>query len=331
MHAIRRRTAELLEVGRADDRSSRFVDIFLIGLILVNVVAIILGSVPSFKARYHESLDDLELFSVIVFTIEYVARIWSSVELANGRWSRPVMGRLRFMLTPMAVIDLLAILPFYLAFLVSIDLRFLRVFRLLRIFKLTRYSAAMGVLLSVLRKESGSLGAAFFVLAVLMVLASSGIYLIEQDIQPDAFGSIPDAMWWAMATLTTVGYGDVTPMTPMGKLFGGVVTVIGMGMVALPAGILAAGFATELGRRKQEFNTVVGRVLEDGVMTTKERTELAELRTNLGLSEQDADLLLNVAKREVAQTPELCPHCSGPLREDPPAPIHPKFKTRALL
>lgn len=138
-------------------------------------------------------------------------------------------------------------------------------------------------------------------------------------------------MWWSMPTLTTVGYGDVTPVTPLGNLFGGVVTVIGMGMVALPAGILAAGFATELTRRQQAFNTVVGQILEDGVMTTEEQTELGELRLNLGLSEQDADQLLKAAKRELAQKPEFSPHRSRSMHGNPSEPIHPRFKTRALL
>ena len=138
-------------------------------------------------------------------------------------------------------------------FFMSIDLRFLRVIRLLRIFKLTRYSGAMNLVLSVFKEEASAFFAAFFVLLMLLILASSGIYLLEHEVQPDNFGTIPDAMWWAMATLTTVGYGDVVPITPIGKLFGGFITIIGMGMVALPAGILASGFADQVHRRRTEY------------------------------------------------------------------------------
>jgi len=312
MHFTRRRTAELLQSGKQGDRLSRALDVFLIALIFTNVLAIILGSVGDIYHNYQQELMLLEVASISAFTIEYFLRIWSCVELED-EYQAPFWGRIRYMFTPMALIDLIAIVPFYLVFFVAMDLRFLRVFRLLRIFKLSRYSGAMGILLSVLTEERQSFLAAFFVLLLLLVLASSGIYLIEQDIQPDAFGSIPAAMWWAMSTLTTVGYGDVTPITAAGKLFGGFITVIGVGMVALPAGILASGFAEQINRRKEEFGELVDHVIEDGVVTLEEEVELEDLRKSLGLSTEEADMLLRAARRELQHNFVNCPHCQQSL------------------
>ena len=229
--------------------------------------------------------------------------------------TRPVRGRIRYMFTLSALIDLIAILPFYLAFFVSVDLRFLRVIRLLRVFKLTRYSAAMQVLLDVLQDEFNTFMAAFFLLAVLLVLASSGIYLIEHDVQPEAFGSIPLAMWWSLVTLTTVGYGDVTPVTTLGKFFGGCITIIGVGMVALPAGILASGFGEHLQRRRETYKELLDDVLEDGIVTEEEESELEALREELELSREDAEQLFSIMVRESEGIITSCPHCGKSLKE----------------
>ena len=151
------------------------------------------------------------------------------------------MGRLRYMITPMAVINLFAILPFYLAFFVDADLRILHVLRLLRIFKLTRYASSISLLSQVLKEESRSIGVALFLLLLLRVIAASFTFLAEQGAQPEAFGSIPGAIWWAVITMTTVGYGDVVPVTALGKVFGAVLGVIGVGMVALPGRLARRG------------------------------------------------------------------------------------------
>lgn len=313
MKNLRVRTAEILEVQRNNDTTSKLVDLFLIILISLNVVAIILESVPRWEALYSEQFYLFEKLSIIIFTVEYLLRIWSSVELDVHSHPNPLISRLKYMTSLSAIIDLLAILPFYLAFVMPIDLRFLRVIRLLRIFKLTRYSGAISILLSVLREESHSLAAAFFVLFVVLILASSGIYLIEHKVQPEAFGSIPDAMWWAMATLTTVGYGDVTPITPWGKFFGSLITLVGMGMVALPAGILASGFSDQLHRRRTEYAERLSTFLHDGIITREEEQELQSLRYRLGLSEEDTLDLLKSVTRAVAKRYDTCPHCHQPL------------------
>lgn len=312
----RKRIAEVLEVGDKHDPLSRWTDIALISLISCNVIAIILESVGELNTQYRFFFYSLEVFSVVIFTIEYFLRIYCSPDVVDEFGIRKFRTRWHYLISPMAIIDFIAIFPFYLATFFALDLRFLRVVRLLRMFKLTRYSGAMGVLFTVFRDESSTFFAAFFILFVVLVLSSSGIYLIEHAIQPEAFGSIPASMWWAMATLTTVGYGDVTPITPMGKFFGGVITLVGMGMVALPAGILASGFSNQMHRAQKQYNQALDAVLEDGAITKDEEDELEELRKDLGLSRMEArELYISAIGKEFHRV-HVCPHCGGDLHED---------------
>lgn len=307
---MRKRIFNILEGSVAGGLAGRVVSIMLITLILTSVSASILASVQSFYTGYQVWFGRLEIFTVTVFSIEYLLRLWSCVESQDTRYyHHPFKGRLRFALTPMLLIDLLAILPFYLGLWISVDLMFLRVFRLFRMFKLTRYSPAMGLMLTVLRKEARAFGAAFFIMLVILVFASSGIYLVEQDAQPEQFGSIPAAMWWAVATLTTVGYGDVTPITIWGKVFGACITIVGVGMVALPAGILASAFSDELRQRREAYAALVEEALQNGEIDTAEQRELEETRLNLGINSSDAETIEKLAEQGVA----TCPHCGKPL------------------
>ncbi|MCB1686127.1 MAG: ion transporter, partial [Pseudomonadales bacterium] len=279
---LRLRVAACLDARRTGDRLSQAVDLFLIALISLNVVAIVAESVPSLSRANRSAFDVFERFSVAVFTVEYLLRIWSAPDSQDTRFSDTTMGRLRFALTPAAIVDLLAIAPYYLSMFFGMDLRFLRVIRLLRVFKLTRYSATVQMILSVFRAEASAFIASFALMLVLLVLASSGIYLIEHQVQPDKFGSIPAAMWWAMATLTTVGYGDTIPITALGKFFGGCITLIGVGMVALPAGILASSFSEQLRRQRETYSSHIASALSDGVVDAEEAKALEDLRQRLG-------------------------------------------------
>ena len=208
----------------------------------------------------------------------YALRIWSCTEDPQSTHRGPVADRLRYALSPMAIIDFLAIAPFYVSMLFAIDLRFLRVFRLLRLLKLTRYSPAIEMLGRVLYNERRALFSALLIMLVLLVFASSLMHLIEHEAQPDAFGSIPAAMWWAVVTLTTVGYGDAAPVTPLGQLLGGFVTILGVGTFALPAGILASGFAQEVKRREFIVSwDVVAKVPLFGSLTAAQIAEIAKL------------------------------------------------------
>ena len=248
---LRKRIYDVIESPDPEDWKGKWFDNFMIVLIVTNVVAVVLETVESLSVAYKTFFDVFELFSVAVFSIEYVLRIWTAVESEDNRFRPPVAGRVRYSMTWLALIDAIAILPFYLAAFLSVDLRFMRVFRLLRLLKLTRYSAALQTLGAAVHGQRRVLGAALMIIVTLLVFASSIIYLLENEAQPEAFASIPEAMWWGLATLTTVGYGDVTPISAAGKVFGAFIMVLGMGMFALPAGILVTAFANE--HRKREF------------------------------------------------------------------------------
>ncbi len=311
--SLRRRVHQVLELAEPGDDLSRAVDFLLIILILLNVLAVLFASVESVRSRYQAAFLTFELLSVVVFTAEYLARVWTAVEHRGLRDRAPLWARARFMISPMAVVDLLAVLPFYLATLGlfgGLDMRFLRSLRLVRLFKLTRYSQAMTLLLDVLRENARNFAAALGVLLIVMVLAASGIYLFERDAQPEDFGSIPAAMWWAFATLTTVGYGDVTPITNAGKVFGAMMTVVSIGIVALPAGILASSFSERLRMASQHYRERADQAWADGVVTEDEQEDLEQTRVELGLGE---DIAAQILAEEERRTRELsagrCPNC----------------------
>lgn len=243
---LRKKIHLIVEANKGTDRLSRFFDIFMVCLIFLNVAAVVLETVDAIAAVYGDFFKLFEIFSVLVFTVEYLMRIWSCVD--DGHQRTPIIGRIRFMLHPMLIIDLIAILPFFLFMFISVDLRSLRILRVLRILKLTRYSGAAGTLMRVFSNEKGPLFTACTIMFTLLIFLSSIMYLIENGAQPEKFGNIPSAMWWGMATLTTVGYGDVYPVTPLGQVVGAFVTLIGLGMFALPAAILANGFSKETER-----------------------------------------------------------------------------------
>lgn len=248
--SLKRRVFRMLEAASPDDRLGLLCDWVMIALILANVAAAVAETVAVLSARYGGAFRAFEIFSVAVFTIEYAARLWVCTEHISLKDYGPIKARLRFAVGPFAVIDLIAILPFYLAlFLPAADLRVLRVFRLLRLFKLARYSPALATLWRVLVDERRALAAALIIMLGLLTLSATAMYYAERAAQPAVFGSIPSAMWWALATLTTVGYGDVVPVTTLGRAIGGLVMIFGLGMFALPIGIIASGFASEIRRR----------------------------------------------------------------------------------
>lgn len=322
------RLYHILEPAQKGDKSSRVFDLLLIALILLNALAAMMATVEPFHQRWAVPLYRFEVFSVVVFTVEYLCRVTSCVHAPQTRvfrqapYMKPWQQRIRYLFTPMALIDLLAILPFYLSMLFVIDLRILRLLRLTRLIKLGRYSRSVNLLLTVIRKEARVLFAAVSVLIIVMVLSATGMYYIEQHAQPTAFGSIPAALWWAINTLTTVGYGDVTPVTPLGKLFSGVITILGVGIFALPAGILAARLS-ELSRvRRDTFRKHVLEVMEDGSLTPHELGRLNQLREALDLDDEQANLLIDLAvenTRQLAgsQGMNFCPHCGNSLVSHP--------------
>ncbi len=246
---LRRCIHHIIEVGRGDDHASRRFDTFIVLLILLNIVAFIAETVPSLHATYGVWFHWFEVISVAIFTLEYLARIWTSVEIPFLSRLPTWKARLMFMRRPYQIIDLLAVLPFYLGQFFTIDLRVLRVLRLLRFFKLARYSPAMHTLVRVLANEKHTLLGAGLLLLAALLISATGMYYIEAEAQPDKFGTVPDAAYWAMTTLTTVGYGDVAPITPLGKLWAMITMLGGLCILALPVAIISTGFAQEVGRR----------------------------------------------------------------------------------
>ena len=319
-YRVRARTASILDVPAPNDSVSRYFDFFLIALIVVNVVAVILESVDSLHTRWATTFHAVETVSLVIFSFEYVFRVWSIVD---NRWRaeyhHPLLGRLRFMRSPMAIIDLLAVAPFWLSMFFPMDLRFLRVVRLLRVLKLTRYSAAMNLLFEVLRQDARVIGAAMFTLFLILIFTASATYLAEHEAQPEDFANIPQAMWWAIVTVTTVGYGDVVPVTPLGKMLGAVLGLVGVGMVALPAGILASGFSAALNRRRSNLQRECRQAIEDGVVDAEERSRLKSHAAAYSLSESDLDDMLGQDRTPVADRSRSCPHCGKPLGGTPAA------------
>jgi len=260
--------------GEPDSSAAVVVSLAILGLIVLNVGATMLETVEWIHARHAMAFEVFEILSVCVFTAEYLLRLWSCSSTLEFR--RPVVGRLRWALTPMALVDLLAVLPFFLRAL-AVDMRFLRALRLLRFFRLLkigRYARSLRILRRVVTSKKEELLITGFLLVVTLILAGSVVYYVERDAQPDKFSSIPEAMWWAVATLSTVGYGDTYPVTTLGRLFAGIIAIAGIGLFGLPAGIVASGFLEE-------------------VESEKQRKRLATARPG--------------------STGHACPHCGGPI------------------
>jgi len=321
MPTLRIQTANVFNDYKPATKSGKLINAALFILIFANVVMIILESVPAIELKYHNFFKSFELISVIIFSVEYLARLWSCVDLKKHHHGHSESAgkdyaishfriRLHYIKSPLAIIDLLAILPFFLSMFFVLDLRFLRILRLLRIFKLTRYSAAMKTLLTVLKDEMPVLFAAYFIMFTIIILASSGIYLLEHDVQPEEFGNIPASMWWAVVSLTTVGYGDVIPITIGGKIFGGIITLIGISMVALPTGIIASGFGNAFRRKRQTYQLELAEAFNDGVLTKAEKSQLRATQETLGLSTEDAKQIYKEALYGHLKKHEIiCPKC----------------------
>ena len=248
--ALKDRFYDVLIPSNSQESISRYFNIGMLVLIFLNVLAVIFETEPDFYLHYKAFFDAFEIFSVIIFTVEYILRLWVCTK--QEKYASPILGRVRFALQPLQLIDLLAILPFYIPF-IGFDLRFVRavrLFRLFRLFKMGRYSQSLTTLTNVMRSKKEELSITLFSGFILLIIASSVIYLVEHDAQPEAFHSIPDAMWWGVVTLTTVGYGDVYPKTLLGKIIGATIALLGIGLFALPAGIIASGFASEIQKAK---------------------------------------------------------------------------------
>lgn len=237
-----------------------------------------LATVEDFRDEYYDYLHGFELFTVCVFTIEYFLGLWSAVE--DEKYRHPFFGRLRYMGSWLAIIDLLAILPFYFRTFTVVDLRFIRVVRLLRIFRLLQlptYAKSLSMILRVLKKRKTDLITAFFLIAVVLIITSSLMYYVEHDAQPKVFASIPATLWWGVVTLTTTGYGDIYPITTAGKILGSIISITCIGFLTLPAAIFTVGFFDEiqLADKKAHHEVIsqlerVAALHEKGILTQAE-------------------------------------------------------------
>ncbi len=252
---IRKHVHESLEAQSHRKRITHFIQWFIVVLIALNILAVMVDSIDSIWQQYSRILYGFEVVSVAIFTVEYLLRIWSCVE--DEQWKHPVIGRLKYATSPMVLIDLVAILPFYFPLVFHIDLRFIRAVRLTRIFrvlKLGRHSDALQMFGRVIKAKRNEFAVTAIVVFILVTIASSLVYFAEHEAQPKAFASIPHAMWWAVMTLSTVGYGDIYPITPSGRFLAALVALLGVALFAMPTAILASGFMAEMqSKHKKDF------------------------------------------------------------------------------
>lgn len=230
-------------------------DYFITSLIMLNMVAIVLESFSELYLPYRTYFDLFEAFSVFVFTIEYLLRLWISDLHFPGNH---ITSRLKFAKSPLGIVDLLSILPFYLPFITSLDMRILRILRLMRIvriLKLGAYLSSLSLIYNVLLQKKQELIVTVATATILMVLSATLMYYIENDIQPEAFPNIFASLWWSVATLTTIGYGDVYPITILGKFLAAITALFGIGLVAIPTGLISMGFIDEISKRKSQTNS----------------------------------------------------------------------------
>ena len=294
-YKIQNRTYELLARGSTKDLPSLIVDMFLFILILLNVTAVCLESVSFIREKYSNTFFYFEIISVIIFSIEYILRVWSAPSLKSKTLKTPSRKRLNYICSFTGIVDLVAILPSILPiFFGGLDLRWLRVLRLLRLLKISNYSSALEDFFAAIKEEWQSFSAALYLILIALFLSSSLMYIAEHEAQPDTFSSIPETMWWGLITLTTVGYGDVSPVTPLGKIIGAFTAIMGVCTVALLTGIVATSFSNQRSRKTALFEAEINEALKDGFISDDEAKKIEELRKQLNLSEEHSKSLIGL-------------------------------------
>jgi voltage-gated potassium channel len=290
-----KRLLEILEKSDGKDKTSFYCDVSLSVLIVLNLIAISLESIESIGAEYREFFFGFEMFSVAIFGFEYILRIWASASSTSGKWNKPFSRRMGYIFSFTGLVDLIAILPSVLSiFMGSVDLRWLRVLRMVRLLKISHYSSALEDLISAIRHERGSFTAAIYLLVLALFFSSSAMYIVESDVQPEMFSSIPETMWWSIITLTTVGYGDASPITALGKIIAAITALMGVMTVALLTGIVANAFANQVQRRNSIFEAEVVHALADGEISGEEAEKIEALRKRYDLSDEHAEAIIEI-------------------------------------
>jgi voltage-gated potassium channel len=287
---LRKRLVSLFDDDAQQNRTTQYFNGALALLIVVNVGAVILESVEPIRAEHPAVFLAIEHIATAIFAVEYGLRVWTAVDLHSGRFREPFWGRLRYVRSFFAIIDLVSIMPAVLGLLGAGDLRVLRLLRFLRMLKLTRHSRIFALIWAVLRQEARAIGALVFILCLTVTISGALMYMIEGDEQPGIFSSIPAAMWWAIETLTTVGYGDMVPETALGRVLGGVVAIVGIGTLALFSGLITVGFLDQLRLRREQAGAGGARQAE----TPKRRATCPHCGRALGAHEQPSPPLASV-------------------------------------
>jgi voltage-gated potassium channel len=314
----RRRLAVIFEDEEPRDAVTRVFNLALALLIVANVAGVVLESVESLHDRFASAFDGFEAAATAVFATEYVLRAWACVDFVHdARYRDPLWGRLRYLRSFFALVDLLSVLPALLGFFGAADLRVLRLLRLLRMFKLVRHSTTFGLLFAVLREEAQSISALLFVLLLTVTVAGSLMFMIEGPEQPAVFTSIPVAMWWAIETLTTVGYGDIVPITAAGRMLGGVVSIVGIGTLALFSGLITVGFLDQLRMYRERHAKVNVTVSEKTISITqsfREEVRAVDGNGDIGNVNDHAVVASNLSG---ALPTRICPHCGSVFAASP--------------
>jgi hypothetical protein len=274
-----------------------FFDLFIIVWVVLSVVSVLLETVESVHYIMAMEFAVLDSVAVAVFTTEYLMRIYSCVE--DPRFKGAFTGRAGYAFTPGAVIDALAVAPFFLEALLHhlFDLRFLRIFRMLRLLKLTRFSDATKMVWDGIKREAGTIGASFFVLLLVIILCGSVGYLLEHAAQPDKFESIPTSIYWSVITLSSVGYGDISPITPLGRILASLMALLGIALVAIPAGILSAAFTDQLRVERENIGKKIAALMASGASDTDERALLEDEAKRLHITADELDLMISTAHK----------------------------------
>jgi voltage-gated potassium channel len=292
---IQKRTSQLLSKGNIADKPSQYVDMTLFILIILNIAAVCLESVKHIGDEYKLAFNAFEIFSVVIFSIEYLLRVWSAPARNDLGDSPNLIKRMKYIFSFTGLIDFLAIIPSILPyFFGGVDLRWLRVLRLLRLLKISNYSSALVDFFSAIKADWRSFSAALYLMLIALFLSSALMYIAEHDSQPEKFSSIPETMWWGLITLTTVGYGDVSPVTPLGKIIGAFTAIMGVCTVALLTGIVASAFANQRAQKAAILEAEINQALSDGVISDDEAQKIEKLRKELNLSPEHSKSLIDI-------------------------------------
>lgn len=286
----RQKVYALMNETPTSGRLHQQVDFIFILFIITSVIAVFLETVPTIYEPLKNEFHYFNLLTIFIFTVEYLLRLYSAPE-GTVEDSENSSSRWAWAKRPSSLIDLIAILPFYVQFLITVDLRFIRVLRVLRILKLTRYNTAISTFVSVMKRERAAFMSAMFIVVLITILSAAIVYTVEHPVQPDKFDTMVRALYWAVITLASVGYGDITPVTHIGQAFTMVLSLLGIGIVALPAGILGSAFSDQLHQQREQMIHDIEEALEDGVLSKEEEEKLEQERIRLHIPEKQFALM----------------------------------------